>query len=288
MSTLPYLLLCECKTHQLAGRLRHALDAASHAEEIARLNGSDDHLSLALAAKAEAVLWIDGSTEPATQLAVRAAAAAGWRTGLAGREAVFVLAEITLATGDARRTTRQLVAASGGPALPAWPFTCRPKVFELLTRAALAVGDIDQARNWIGNEGFLIEEGHARTIAARAFTSANAEAAAAAELRRIRRIAQSCESTRLAGLADRHPNGIRPAWTAPPHPERDPYAPLSRREREVAALLATGMTNREIANQLYVTIRTVDTHVSRILRKLDVPSRAAVVGLQLSSGTPED
>jgi DNA-binding NarL/FixJ family response regulator len=45
------------------------------------------------------------------------------------------------------------------------------------------------------------------------------------------------------------------------------------------------MTNREIANQLYVTIRTVDAHVSRILRKLDVPSRAAVVGLQLCQAT---
>jgi ATP/maltotriose-dependent transcriptional regulator MalT len=329
VSTLPYLLLCACKAHQLAGRLRQALDMASHAEEIARLNGSDDHLSMALAAKAEAVIWIDGSTEPATQLAVRAVAAAGWRTGVAGRKAFFVLAEITLATGDAQRTARQLVAASGGPALPAWPLTSRPRVFELLTRTALAAGDIDRAQRWVAgaeqaathpalgglsyanrarawlnavlgdhklaaelalaaadgfsNTGFPIEEGHARAVAARAFTSVNADADAAAELRRIKRIAQSCESSRLARLVDRDINAI-PRPSAPQPAEHDPYAALSRREREVAALLATGMTNREIANQLYVTIRTVDAHVSRILRKLDVPSRAAVVGLQLSGG----
>lgn len=326
VSTLPYLLICECKAHHLAGRVRQALDVASQAEEIARLNGSDDHLSMALASKAEALLWIDGSIEPATQLAVRAVAAAGWRTGLARRKAVFVLAEIALAAGDAQQSTRQLVAASGGPALPAWPLTCRPKVFELLTQAALAAGDLDRARRWIaaaeqaathpalggpsyakrararlsaavgehsaaaelalaaadgfGTEGFPLEEGYARTIAARALRRANAENAALAELRRVRRIAQNCESTRLARLAGQQPGQTARA-DAPPVVSRDPYAALSRREREVAALLATGMTNREIANQLYITIRTVDAHVGRILRKLDVPSRAAVVGLQL-------
>lgn len=50
---------------------------------------------------------------------------------------------------------------------------------------------------------------------------------------------------------------------------------LTRREREVLELLASGVTNREIAARLHVTTRTVDTHVSRILHKLGVPSRAA-------------
>jgi DNA-binding NarL/FixJ family response regulator len=50
---------------------------------------------------------------------------------------------------------------------------------------------------------------------------------------------------------------------------------LTRREIEVLELLATGLTNRTIAEQLHVTTRTVDTHVSRILAKLGVPTRAA-------------
>jgi DNA-binding NarL/FixJ family response regulator len=51
---------------------------------------------------------------------------------------------------------------------------------------------------------------------------------------------------------------------------------LSPREREVAALIATGATNRAIAAELHVSEKTVETHVTRVLRKLGVSSRAAV------------
>ncbi len=48
---------------------------------------------------------------------------------------------------------------------------------------------------------------------------------------------------------------------------------LSRREREVVRLMAVGRTNREIAQQLFLSPRTVDMHVRNILRKLDCRSR---------------
>jgi non-specific serine/threonine protein kinase len=51
---------------------------------------------------------------------------------------------------------------------------------------------------------------------------------------------------------------------------------LSAREREVMALIERKLTNREIAAQLGVARRTVDTHVSRILNKLGLASRAQV------------
>lgn len=50
---------------------------------------------------------------------------------------------------------------------------------------------------------------------------------------------------------------------------------LTPRELEVLRLLATGKTNKEIASELYISERTVDRHVSNILGKLDLPSRAA-------------
>ncbi len=50
-------------------------------------------------------------------------------------------------------------------------------------------------------------------------------------------------------------------------------AGLSRRELEVVRLLSDGCTNREIAEQLVVSRRTVDMHVRNILRKLDCRSR---------------
>ena len=53
-------------------------------------------------------------------------------------------------------------------------------------------------------------------------------------------------------------------------------ATLSRREREVAELVATGLSNREIAGRLYLSERTVDNHVHRILAKLGFDSRVQV------------
>lgn len=50
---------------------------------------------------------------------------------------------------------------------------------------------------------------------------------------------------------------------------------LSNRERQVIELLATGITNREIARQLSISERTVDRHVSNILLKLNVSTRSA-------------
>jgi non-specific serine/threonine protein kinase len=53
-------------------------------------------------------------------------------------------------------------------------------------------------------------------------------------------------------------------------------APLSEREAEVAALIARGLTNRQIAEKLSVSERTVDRHVSNILDKLGLGSRTQV------------
>lgn len=52
----------------------------------------------------------------------------------------------------------------------------------------------------------------------------------------------------------------------------------SRREREVASLVVRGLSNRAIADRLVLGERTVETHVERLLRKLDVRSRHDVAG----------
>ena len=53
-------------------------------------------------------------------------------------------------------------------------------------------------------------------------------------------------------------------------------AALTPREREVAQLVAAGLTNAELARRLYISPKTAAVHVSNILRKLDVTSRTAV------------
>ena len=59
---------------------------------------------------------------------------------------------------------------------------------------------------------------------------------------------------------------------------------LSNREHEVLGLLARGMSNREIAEELYISEKTVKNHVSNILRKLDVNDRTQAVIKSLKYG----
>src|SRR5690606_4067592 len=59
---------------------------------------------------------------------------------------------------------------------------------------------------------------------------------------------------------------------------------LTRRERQVLALIATGMTHRAIGQALAISDRTVDRHVSNILSKLDLPSRSAATAYAYEHG----
>ena len=63
--------------------------------------------------------------------------------------------------------------------------------------------------------------------------------------------------------------------------------PLSDREREVLRLLALGHTNQEISKQLYISVRTAETHRAHIMQKLRLTSRAELVRYALDQGMLE-
>ena len=67
-------------------------------------------------------------------------------------------------------------------------------------------------------------------------------------------------------------------------PAGAPAGEVTPREREVLALLAEGLTNRQIAERLVLSEHTVHRHVANILRKLDLPSRAAAAAHAARSG----
>ena len=60
--------------------------------------------------------------------------------------------------------------------------------------------------------------------------------------------------------------------------------PLSEREREVLRLLALGHTNQEIAETLYISVRTAESHRAHIMQKLGLSTRAELVRYALSHG----
>jgi two-component system response regulator NreC len=64
--------------------------------------------------------------------------------------------------------------------------------------------------------------------------------------------------------------------------------PLSEREREVLRLLALGHTNQEIAKQLYISVRTAETHRAHIMQKLGLNTRAELVRYALAHGMLEE
>jgi DNA-binding NarL/FixJ family response regulator len=59
---------------------------------------------------------------------------------------------------------------------------------------------------------------------------------------------------------------------------------LTGREREVLQLIASGLTNKKIADKLSISVKTVETHRTRILQKLDVHTTADLVRYAIKTG----
>lgn len=71
-------------------------------------------------------------------------------------------------------------------------------------------------------------------------------------------------------------------------PLAGPGGELSEREQEVLRLITLGLTNAEIGEQLYVSVRTVETHRAHIHQKLNLKTRAELVSFARETGLLED
>ena len=107
--------------------------------------------------------------------------------------------------------------------------------------------------------GAILLAAEAASSAAEAFSRAGDRRAATAALRRSRALAAACESASTPGLFH----------AATP-------VPLSGREREIAMLATTGMASKDIADRLYLSVRTVNNHLQHAYTKLGVTSRAGL------------
>ena len=64
----------------------------------------------------------------------------------------------------------------------------------------------------------------------------------------------------------------------------EPFGQLTSREREVLTLIAEGQSNKEIANNLGIGVRTIETHRERIMRRLDIHSVAGLTKFAIVNG----
>ncbi|MGH3695892.1 MAG: LuxR C-terminal-related transcriptional regulator [Pseudonocardiaceae bacterium] len=110
--------------------------------------------------------------------------------------------------------------------------------------------------------GALLLAADAAAQAAAAYARQDRRGSAHAASTRAHRLAQACEGARTPALA---------AIAAP--------LPLTRREREIATLAAGGLPNRQIAQRLVVSVRTVENHLCRAYAKLGATNRAELAAL---------
>lgn len=89
----------------------------------------------------------------------------------------------------------------------------------------------------------------------------------------------AADAASFATLRDRLRDGLGPAASGNPG---IPSVDLTRREREVAELVASGLTNAVIAEALVLSVRTVESHVNRLLRKTGLAGRQDVKGFLLA------
>ena len=110
----------------------------------------------------------------------------------------------------------------------------------------------------------------ARLDLAQAAVRARRRGEAAVLLDEARTIAAAAGATTLVDAADRLTASFDRARQA------EPWHPLSAREFEVAQLVAAGLTNRQIADQLVLSPKTISAHITHILTKLGAARRAEI------------
>jgi DNA-binding NarL/FixJ family response regulator len=143
-------------------------------------------------------------------------------------------------------------------------------------RNAEAVDEARLAVDLFVHCGQMVRAAGARTTLAEALLRSGAVRDARDELGQAK---QALTTAGASWLAEQTSQAQRRLGARLPRPCRPVGAigPLTPREYEVAELVSEGLTNRDIATRLYLSPRTVDTHIARILTKLEVTTRAGVV-----------
>lgn len=201
--------------------------------------------------------WV-AAAEGAVGQAIEHARQAGELASVASQWAVEVMARhAAVCFGDANQADRltELAKEVEGPRAPA----------AAAHAAALAENDTDA----------LLAASATLEQAELVLLAADAAAQAAALLRaRGHTSPAAFAAARATALAQRCENARTPALRAGTAP-----LPISVREREVAMLAAAGLSNREIATRLHVSVRTVEGHVYRACTRLGLTDRAALAAL---------
>jgi DNA-binding NarL/FixJ family response regulator len=250
------------------------------AVELAQRVGSRYWIDIAQGALAYSALD-RGDADDAARWLATLEGGGGARTGVPGRLLALGNAELLLLCGEhaqALFAIEQLTATLEDPAIDV-PFLMHRQAWGLagLGRTDEAVADFQNAiaaaegRNW-----------WVQALAAREALAATLEHASDAGAASAREAARSLRRRLASSIADPLARAAYLGKASEPIASHGPastvgVAGLSRREVEVLRLIGRGLSNAEIAEQLVIEKRTVETHVAHIFRKTTVASRAQAI-----------
>ena len=188
-----------------------------------------------------------------------------WAEGPAA-DAVEVLVALGR-IGEAEELVRRLEAhAAGNLWTTATALRCRALVLLAEGESEAALAAAEEAASAFEAAGFPFEHARALLVAGEALRRSGQRRRAAEKLDRATAILSELGAALWLARAEQELSRARP------RPRRD--REVTAAERRVAALVAAGRTNREVAAQLFTTVGTVEVHLTRIYRKLGLRSRA--------------
>jgi DNA-binding CsgD family transcriptional regulator/tetratricopeptide (TPR) repeat protein len=196
-----------------------------------------------------------------------------------------VSANLEAARGDldAARTWADIATALAHPDLTADTGLARlAQAYALRPEDPAAAAEAaTEAAELLRTAGRRPDAGRARLVAGQSYGAAGERGKARESMRMAAETFDGCGARGLHALAVREQRrlGVRvPATSAGGQGDGRGGGPsgLSPREMEIAMLVAEGLTNQQIAEKLFLSVRTVETHLSRVFAKLGVTRRAGV------------
>jgi DNA-binding CsgD family transcriptional regulator len=149
-------------------------------------------------------------------------------------------------------------------------------------RATALVGPAGERLERLREAVRCLERSHAALDRGRALVELGAELRRVGRRREAREalrggmdLAQRCEATRLETRASEE---LTAAGARPRRQRLSGSEALTPRERQVAQLAARGVRNRDIAQRLFITPKTVEWHLGNAYRKLELHSRGSLIG----------
>jgi DNA-binding CsgD family transcriptional regulator len=178
------------------------------------------------------------------------------------------------------------VDTSRSPLAAAMTFRARARVLHARGVANEAVAKCREAAHIEDDVGARVAAAQSRTVEGQAFAAAGRRDEAITVLQRAEEELTACGAVSYADEAARELRRLGRRVTRRGRSAAPGDSGLTDRELEVARLVTAGKTNREIAAELFLSEKTVETHLSHAFAKLGVSSRAALAGVLARSGPP--